>query len=65
MIGPPPEAIEAMGSKIEARERMQAAGVPIVPGDAGRQSVDEVRALGDELGWPMAIKAAAGGGGTG
>jgi acetyl-CoA/propionyl-CoA carboxylase biotin carboxyl carrier protein len=65
-IGPPPEAIEAMGSKIEARERMRAAGVPIVPGvTEAVESVDEVRRLGDELGWPLAIKASAGGGGKG
>jgi acetyl-CoA/propionyl-CoA carboxylase biotin carboxyl carrier protein len=65
-IGPPPEAIEAMGSKIEARERMRAAGVPIVPGVTEPvDSADEVRRLGDELGWPIAIKASAGGGGKG
>ena len=65
-IGPPPEAIEAMGSKIEARERMRAAGVPIVPGvTEAVTSPDEVRRLGDELGWPIAIKASAGGGGKG
>jgi len=65
-IGPPPEAIEAMGSKIEARERMQAAGVPIIPGVTEPvESGAEVRRLGDELGWPVAIKASAGGGGKG
>ena len=65
-IGPPPAAIEAMGSKIEARERMRAAGVPIVPGvTEAVESADEVRRLGDELGWPIAIKASAGGGGKG
>jgi acetyl-CoA/propionyl-CoA carboxylase, biotin carboxylase, biotin carboxyl carrier protein len=65
-IGPPPEAIEAMGSKIEARERMRAAGVPIIPGVTEPvESADEVRRLGDELGWPLAIKASAGGGGKG
>jgi acetyl-CoA/propionyl-CoA/long-chain acyl-CoA carboxylase, biotin carboxylase, biotin carboxyl carrier protein len=65
-IGPPREAIEAMGSKIEARERMRAAGVPIVPGVTEPvETADEVRRLGDELGWPIAIKASAGGGGKG
>ena len=65
-IGPPPEAIEAMGSKIEARERMRAAGVPIVPGVTEPvSSAQQVRRLGDELGWPIAIKASAGGGGKG
>ncbi len=65
-IGPPAAAIEAMGSKVEARERMQAAGVPIVPGVTEPvESADEVRRLGDELGWPIAIKASAGGGGKG
>jgi acetyl-CoA/propionyl-CoA carboxylase, biotin carboxylase, biotin carboxyl carrier protein len=65
-IGPPPDAIEAMGSKVEARERMQAAGVPIVPGVTEPvESAAEVRRLGDELGWPIAIKASAGGGGKG
>src|SRR5437870_4751000 len=55
-----------MGSKIEARERMRAAGVPIVPGVTEPvESAGEVRRLGDELGWPIAIKAAAGGGGKG
>jgi acetyl-CoA/propionyl-CoA carboxylase biotin carboxyl carrier protein len=65
-IGPPPAAIEAMGSKTEARDRMRAAGVPIIPGTtAPVESADEVRRLGDELGWPLAIKASAGGGGKG
>jgi acetyl-CoA/propionyl-CoA carboxylase, biotin carboxylase, biotin carboxyl carrier protein len=65
-IGPPPAAIEAMGSKIVARERMQAAGVPIIPGVTEPvESAEQVRRLGDELGWPIAIKASAGGGGKG
>jgi len=65
-IGPPPEAIEVMGSKTAAREAMQAAGVPIVPGTtAAIDSADEVVRLGDEIGWPIAIKASAGGGGKG
>jgi acetyl-CoA/propionyl-CoA carboxylase, biotin carboxylase, biotin carboxyl carrier protein len=65
-IGPPPEAIEAMGSKIAARERMQAAGVPIVPGTTEPvEGADEIRRLGREIGYPLAIKASAGGGGKG
>ncbi len=65
-IGPPPQAIEVMGSKTAARERMQAAGVPIIPGTTSPVgSAEEVLRLGDELGWPISIKAAAGGGGKG
>jgi acetyl-CoA/propionyl-CoA carboxylase biotin carboxyl carrier protein len=65
-IGPPPEAIEVMGSKTAARERMTAAGVPVVPGTTEPvASAEEVIRHGDELGWPIAIKAAAGGGGKG
>jgi acetyl-CoA/propionyl-CoA/long-chain acyl-CoA carboxylase, biotin carboxylase, biotin carboxyl carrier protein len=65
-IGPPPDAIEAMGSKIAARERMRAADVPIVPGTAEPlESPEQLVRLGEELGWPLAIKASAGGGGKG
>jgi acetyl-CoA/propionyl-CoA/long-chain acyl-CoA carboxylase, biotin carboxylase, biotin carboxyl carrier protein len=65
-IGPPPEAIELMGSKVAARERMAGAGVPIVPGTTEPVETDgEVVRLGDEYGWPIAIKASAGGGGKG
>jgi acetyl-CoA/propionyl-CoA carboxylase, biotin carboxylase, biotin carboxyl carrier protein len=65
-IGPPPEAIEAMGSKTRAREIMQEAGVPIVPG-ATRPAADlaEARQQADEAGYPVACKAAGGGGGKG
>jgi acetyl-CoA/propionyl-CoA carboxylase, biotin carboxylase, biotin carboxyl carrier protein len=65
-IGPPPEAIEVMGSKLVARETMKAAGVPIIPGSTEAvESADDVARLGDEYGWPVAIKASAGGGGKG
>jgi acetyl-CoA/propionyl-CoA carboxylase biotin carboxyl carrier protein len=65
-IGPPPEAIELMGSKVAARELMRAAGVPIVPGTtAPVESPEDIARLGGELGWPLAIKASAGGGGKG
>jgi acetyl-CoA/propionyl-CoA carboxylase biotin carboxyl carrier protein len=65
-IGPAPAAIEAMGSKIAARERMREAGVPIVPGTTEAvQSADQVAAIAAEVGYPVAIKASAGGGGKG
>jgi acetyl-CoA/propionyl-CoA carboxylase biotin carboxyl carrier protein len=65
-VGPPPDAIEAMGSKTEARGRMKAAGVPIIPGTTKPvETAAEVIRLGKELGWPLAIKASAGGGGKG
>lgn len=65
-IGPPPEAIEVMGDKISSRIAAQAAGVSGVPGrNDTLTSGDEVIAFGNEYGWPVAIKAAYGGGGRG
>ncbi len=65
-IGPPPEAIEAMGSKTRAREIMAEAGVPIVPGaTAPAKDVDAARQQAEEAGYPVACKAAGGGGGKG
>src|SRR5262245_5504153 len=65
-IGPPPEAIETMGSKTAARAAMRAAGVPIVPGATEPVAdVDGVLRLGEELGYPLIVKAAGGGGGKG
>ena len=65
-IGPPPEAIELMGVKTVARARMQAAGVPVVPGSDGPvESAEQVAELGEALGYPLLVKAAAGGGGKG
>ena len=65
-IGPPPSAIDAMGSKVSSRVLMVGAGVPVVPGTTEPvESVEEVLRLGEEIGWPLAIKASAGGGGKG
>src|SRR4051812_5705816 len=66
-IGPPPSAIDAMGSKTRAREIMQEAGVPIVPGTTDPvETVDAARkVIADSVGYPVAIKAAGGGGGKG
>ncbi len=65
-VGPPPEAIEAMGDKIKSRRRMKDAGVPVVPGLV--DPVDDARAAlasAKDIGYPIALKAAAGGGGKG
>jgi acetyl-CoA/propionyl-CoA carboxylase, biotin carboxylase, biotin carboxyl carrier protein len=65
-IGPPPEAIEAMGSKTRAREIMAEAGVPIVPGATEPAAdVDAARKQAEDAGYPIAAKAAGGGGGKG
>ncbi|MDP6409443.1 MAG: acetyl-CoA carboxylase biotin carboxylase subunit [Planctomycetota bacterium] len=65
-IGPPPDAIAVMGDKIESRRAMQAAGVPVVPGLV--DPIDDAEAAvvaAEEIGFPIALKAAAGGGGKG
>jgi acetyl-CoA/propionyl-CoA/long-chain acyl-CoA carboxylase, biotin carboxylase, biotin carboxyl carrier protein len=66
-IGPPAAAIEAMGSKTRARQLMQAAGVPIVPGTTDPvATVEDARwVIADQIGYPVAVKAAGGGGGKG
>ncbi|HWW90517.1 MAG TPA: acetyl-CoA carboxylase biotin carboxylase subunit [Solirubrobacteraceae bacterium] len=66
-IGPPASAIEAMGSKTRARELMQAAGVPIVPGttEPVASAADALKIAEGQIGFPVAVKAAGGGGGKG
>jgi 3-methylcrotonyl-CoA carboxylase alpha subunit len=65
-VGPPPAAIAAMGSKIVAKARMRAAGVPVLPGyDGSRQDLEHLATAALELGLPLIIKPAAGGGGKG
>lgn len=64
-IGPSPAAMELMGSKTRARQAMQAAAVPFVPGSARGLSLLEAEQLAEKIGYPVMIKAAAGGGGKG
>lgn len=65
-IGPRPYAIESMGSKTKARELMENAGVPIVPGTKENiEDIDKAMKIADEIGYPILLKAAAGGGGKG
>ncbi|MGZ6954420.1 MAG: acetyl/propionyl/methylcrotonyl-CoA carboxylase subunit alpha [Acidimicrobiia bacterium] len=65
-IGPPPDAIDVMGDKISARKAADRGGVASVPGTLEEiTSVDDVIAFGEQVGWPVAIKAAYGGGGKG
>lgn len=65
-IGPAPECIERMGNKAAARETMMACGVPTVPGSDGVvETVEEARAFAEAVGYPVLIKASAGGGGKG
>lgn len=65
-IGPKPDVIRRMGSKVESRRVMESAGVPVVPGTLNPvSSVEAVKELGVQYGYPLAIKASAGGGGRG
>ncbi len=64
-IGPHPEAVERMGSKIEARRIAADAGVPIIPGYDTSQDPDDLAIAAAEIGFPVLVKAAAGGGGKG
>ncbi len=70
-VGPPPEVIEAMGSKIKAKETMSEAGVPVLPSvevpvtKHRRDSMEKIEKSASELGWPVLVKASSGGGGRG
>lgn len=64
-IGPHPEAIAAMGLKIEARKRMKASGVPVIPGSDAVTDMESAIRISNEIGYPVMLKASAGGGGRG
>jgi len=65
-IGPSPEIINAMGDKAQAKKTMLAAGVPVIPGSPGiLKDVEEAKSLAQEVGFPLMLKATAGGGGRG
>jgi acetyl-CoA carboxylase biotin carboxylase subunit len=65
-VGPPPEALSLMGHKVDARQTMIKAGVPVVPGSEGALiSEDQAADLAEDMGYPVMLKAAAGGGGIG
>jgi acetyl-CoA carboxylase biotin carboxylase subunit len=64
-IGPSADSIRAMGDKAESKERMKQAGVPTVPGFEGLESQEEFKKAAKEVGYPVLVKAAAGGGGKG
>jgi acetyl-CoA carboxylase biotin carboxylase subunit len=65
-IGPTPDTIRKMGDKSVAKDTMRAAGVPVVPGSEGEiETVDEAKRVAAEIGYPVMIKASAGGGGRG
>ncbi len=64
-VGPAPDVMARMGDKAQAKLELQAAGVPLVPGTDGAASVEEARRASSELGFPVLLKACAGGGGKG
>jgi len=64
-VGPPASVMAQMGDKIQAKQAMRAAGVPTVPGTEGETSVEAARRAADEMGYPILLKASAGGGGKG
>jgi acetyl/propionyl-CoA carboxylase alpha subunit len=64
-VGPPPEAMRLMGYKAGARALMEKAGVPLLPGYQGVDTIAKLRKAAAEIGFPLVVKAAAGGGGVG
>jgi acetyl-CoA carboxylase biotin carboxylase subunit len=64
-VGPPAQVMTTMGDKIAARQAMRAADVPTVPGTEGATSITAARAAAEEIGYPVLLKASAGGGGKG
>jgi len=64
-IGPPADVVEQMGDKVRAKEALRAAGVPLVPGSNGTSDLEELRRSATVAGFPVLLKAAAGGGGKG
>jgi acetyl-CoA carboxylase biotin carboxylase subunit len=64
-VGPSAEVMARMGDKVQAKAEMRAAGVPLVPGRESSITVDEAREAADEVGYPVLLKASAGGGGKG
>ena len=64
-VGPTPESIEVMGDKVSAKQTMRDAGVPVVAGSDGAATLEEAVTLADDVGFPLLLKATAGGGGKG
>jgi acetyl-CoA carboxylase biotin carboxylase subunit len=64
-VGPRPETMARMGDKVQAKQEMRAAGVPVMPGSEGATTLAQARELAEEIGFPVLLKAAAGGGGRG
>ena len=64
-VGPSADVMARMGDKVQAKAELRAAGVPVVPGSEDATTVEEARAAADEVGYPVLLKAAAGGGGKG
>ena len=64
-VGPTPEVMERLGDKAVAKEELRAAGVPLVPGTSGPATLAEIRPVAAEVGYPVLLKATAGGGGRG